>query len=247
MKRHSVCLLLVFATAIAVGPASACTNATAVGAFGFSYAATNGTGTQMDSVGQIVFDGVGNLSVTGTESTNGTIGTNTSTGTYTIATNCTGTATTQDTGNGHISHFKFVLDAGNKGFQLINNDAGFVLDGFGLAQGTVTCGLTGVKQTFALNLSGTGIGVGPVASVGRITLSGTGTLSGATTFNENGTLHAVSLTGTYTEASNCTGTAQVTLSGFPASNYSFVVVNSGKELLLIETDANTVVSGTMQH
>jgi hypothetical protein len=30
-------------------------------------------------------------------------------------------------------------------------------------------------------------------------------------------------------------------------HFSFVVVDCGKELLAIETDADTVVSGTLQH
>ena len=63
----------------------------------------------------------------------------------------------------------------------------------------------------------------------------------------NGTVAtATSITGTYTEAANCTGTLTITPHGFGTLNFAFVSVNSGKELLLLETDAGTEVNGTMQ-
>jgi hypothetical protein len=148
--------------------------------------------------------------------------------------------------NGKTASGVFFADNTNKGSQTIRTDHGFVKAGFIQAQGTVTCGLTGKKQTFALNLTGAGLTIGAVAGAGQVILNGSGSVSGTATFSENGTVTSASLSGTYTENSNCTGTAQITLSGFPASNYGFVVVNSGKELLLIETDTNTIVSGTMQ-
>ena len=39
---------------------------------------------------------------------------------------------------------------------------------------------------------------------------------------------------------------QISASGSRTSNYDFVVVKAGKELLLIEADSNTITSGTMQ-
>ena len=197
-------------------------------------------------MGQFTADGAGNLTGSQTTSENGVIVAQTYTGTYSVAKNCTGNLTVDFTGGGSATAY-FVFDNGKKGAQVIQTDEPQVLTGFLVAQGTGTCGLPGKKQTFALNVSGFGVGVGPVAAVGQITLSGTGTLSGKATNNINGTAtqNAV-VTGTYTENADCTGTAQVTLSGFPTSNYSFVVVNSGKEILLVETDSDTVVSGTMQ-
>lgn len=53
------------------------------------------------------------------------------------------------------------------------------------------------------------------------------------------------MTGNYTVSADCTGTAQITVSGFPTSNYNLVVVNGGKEVLVIETDANTIVTGNL--
>jgi len=67
--------------------------------------------------------------------------------------------------------------------------------------------------------------------------------------SENGTILTFtkeSVTGSYSVSANCTGTATITPEGQSALNFSFVVVNGGKELLAIETDADTVVTATLQ-
>jgi hypothetical protein len=73
-----------------------------------------------------------------------------------------------------------------------------------------------------------------------------GNLSGTETFSVNYVNTEASVTGTYTENANCTGTAQVTPSGGSAVNFNTVVVSGGKELLMLETDSNTLLGGTAQ-
>jgi len=148
--------------------------------------------------------------------------------------------------NGSTASDNFVIDNAKKGAQGIRTDSSVVKTGFVLAQGTVTCGLTGIKHNFAANLSGTVKGTGRIAYVGQVILDGNGNVSGALTRSLNGTIATVPVTGTYTENANCTGTAHITPSGHSTVNFNFVVVNVGLEMLLIETDAGTVVSGTMQ-
>jgi hypothetical protein len=70
--------------------------------------------------------------------------------------------------------------------------------------------------------------------------------SGSGTFDVGGTIRTASITGTYTEAANCTGTIEMTPKGSTTLNFAFVVVNAGKELLLVETDSNAAVAGNMQ-
>jgi len=41
------------------------------------------------------------------------------------------------------------------------------------------------------------------------------------------------------------GMATITPKGRPEMHFSFVVVDHGKEMLAVETDADTVVSGTL--
>ena len=54
------------------------------------------------------------------------------------------------------------------------------------------------------------------------------------------------VTGSYTVGTDCRGTATITPKGQPEMHFSFVVVDDGKEMLAVETDADTVVSGTLQ-
>jgi|SRR5882672_4342724 len=228
----------VLATMMAIGATSvACTNANLVGVWGYQVGA---------AVGQFTADGNGHLTGSQTVSQNGVIGTQTYTGTYSVAANCTGSLNLNITGGGTASA-TFVLDNLKKGAQIIDTDSGTVADGFGLVQGVVTCGLTGKKAIFAANLFGKIPNTGPIAYVAQLTLDGKGNVHGSGTFDVNGAIvTAPTIAGTYTENVDCTGTLQITPSGFSTLNFNFVVVNAGKEILLIETDNNTIVAGNMQ-
>jgi hypothetical protein len=239
MKFQKLCFAVtVLATMIAIGPTSvACTNANVIGVWGYQVGA---------AVGQFTADGTGNItSGSQTVSQNGVIGTQTYTGTYSVATNCTGSLTINFNGGG-TAHANFVLDNGKKGAQIIDTDSGTVAGGFGLVQGVVTCGLTGIKAIFAANLFGKIPNTGPIAYVAQVILDGSGKVSGRGTFDVNGAIVTAPITGTYTENADCTGTVKITPSGLSTLNFNFVVVNLGKEILLIETDANTIVAGNMQ-
>ena len=235
-KRSFV--VLVFATALAAGSASAtCSDATVTGVWGYIVGA---------AVGQFTADGKGNITKgSQTVSNNGTIVTQTFTGTYSVSANCTGSLTSNVKGGGSAS-LNFVLDDTNKGAQIILDESGKVASGFGLALGTVTCGLSGKKETFAADIFGKISGSEIVAYVAQVILDGKGNVSGSGTFDVNGTIDTTTITGTYTLSANCTGTAKITPSGGNPLNFNFVVVNGGKEILLIETDTGTVVGGYMQ-
>ena len=51
------------------------------------------------------------------------------------------------------------------------------------------------------------------------------------------------VTGSYTVAKNCRGRATITPKGRSEMHFSLVVVDGGNEMLAVETDADTVVSG----
>ncbi|HYA64433.1 MAG TPA: hypothetical protein VED66_14615 [Candidatus Sulfotelmatobacter sp.] len=243
-----ISVVLMFVVALAASSASAsCADVTVHGMWGILYGGQDSPGEQATIVGQATFDSAtGTVSGTLTKSKNGVIGSGPFTGTYAIAPNCTGTISI--TNGKKTENWNIVLDDSYRNSQLIRIDAGHVHDGFALAQSdNCGCGLTGGKQTFALNLTGEFNGTGPIAIVGRITLNGSGGLSGIETINVNGTISkGVAVTGTYTANTDCTGTAQITPTGFQTMNFNSVVVKGGTEQLLIETDINTTVSGTMQ-
>jgi len=229
--------IAVFAALAAVDSASAvCSNADLVGVWGYQVGS---------SVGQLSADGNGALTGSQTESDNGTIVTVTYSGTYSIAKNCTGKFKLNITGGG-TSTGNLVVYNGKKRMQIMITDPGKVASGFAAAQGISSCGFTGKKETFAANLSGMIPGIGSAAGVGQIILDGGGNISGSITWSVAGAITTSPITGTYSENADCTGTATITPSGSSASHYNLAVVNARSEVLLIETDANTVVTGSMQ-
>jgi len=237
--------VFVFAMTIAVGSASAavCSNASLNGVVGYITAGVlTGVGTSAASMGQVTYDGKGSFTATGTNSVDGAIAPVSFSGTYSIESNCTGSVTI--TSPNHAT-YNIVLDDMRKGYQLIETDGVYIASGFGIPQGTATCNFSGKKLTFAASLAGSAVGLGPVVSVSQVMLNGKGGLSGSATFDLAGTLESGDISGSYTANSDCTGTAQITLSGFTI-NFNLVAVNSGKELLAIETDNDTVVVGTFQ-
>jgi hypothetical protein len=252
MRFHRFsCGAFALVSVVASGSAFAktCTLASVSGVYGLFNTGTDGTGQPYASAGQLTADGKGGLTFNSiTTSHNGTISTNTGTGTYTVAKNCTGTVTVSPPGSGTANIYG---DTSDKGWQTIDTGSGttgHLHVGFATPQGTVTCGLTGKAQTFAINVSGTLIGTGAVNYTGQARIDGKGKVAGnILTLNLNGTIDAnVPITGTYTEASTCLGTMTITPSGLTPLNFNTVVVNAGKEWLLIETDNNTAVNGTMQ-
>ena len=250
MRIHTISVAFVFAITmtIAIRPASAaCSNATLKGVYGYYHGRPAGGSSIYSVLGQFTADGAGNLTGGVWEaSLNGSISSGSFTGTYSIAADCTGTLTfsTEDLSP---AHFNIALDDMHNGFQMIQSDNGFAQPGFGFLQGKVTCGLTGKKETFATNFLGL-LYPGPEieAISGQVTLDGKGNISGNETLSIGGTVSTVAVVGTYNEGGDCRGAAQITPAGFSLTNFDFVVVNGGKELLLIETDNNTLVAGTAQ-
>ena len=229
--------VLVFATIVAVGSSSAtCSNLTLNGVWGFFVGA---------AAGQFTSDGSGHITAgSATVSNGGTIVNITYTGTYSVATNCTGSLSLNITGGGTFTA-NFVLDQAKKGAQIIDTVSGENASGFGAAEGTVSCGLTGIKKTYAALLFGKIVASNTkVDYVLQVTLNGSGKVSGSGTFDVGGTITTSSISGTYTETSNCTGTAAIKV-GTSTLNFNFVVAASGKEIFAIESDNGTVVAGFM--
>jgi hypothetical protein len=227
------CIVLFFVASIVVGSASAlCSKASLTGVWGYQ------VGT---AVGQFTADGNGNITK-GSQVVHhkGTIQTQTFTGTYLVASTCTGSLTLKFTGNVTVTA-NFVLDNGNKGAQIIDTTPGEFAEGIGVAEGA-TCGLTGTFAALLLGKSGTS----PIAYVAQVILDGKGKVSGTGTFDVGGAVHNTPFTGSYAETSNCNGTIQMKPTGVGTLNFFFVVVNAGKELLLVEIDPSASVAGNMQ-
>jgi hypothetical protein len=174
-----------------------------------------------------------------------------------VSAGCTGTL--QLNSENLVSRtFNIVVNAGNNMFQIIETISGTHSPGFALAQGTGPCGLSGKKQVMSMNLVGGTVSDGQITSsedtVGQLTLNGKGSVvaPSAATFASNAGLSSnVPVTGTYTESvptsGGCTGTLAITRSDTGATlNFTTVVVDGGKEWMLLETDGGTITAGFIQ-
>jgi hypothetical protein len=226
--------------------AATCSNTSLSGTYGFLHDGTDSTGAPSSAaVSQITFDSnAGTFTVETTASHDGVIATESLTGTYTIASNCTGTGT----------------PTGATPFSIVVTSTGFLAlhafsEGFAVKQGFPSCINAGVQGSFGFETTGLFLAGAPatgwVGFIGELKFmvdsSGKGVISGHVTGSEGDTtLTFAPVTGSYKVDTDCTGTATVKLKGQPDMHFSLVVVDGGKEMLAIETDADTVVSGTLQ-
>ena len=226
--------------------AETCSDASLNGTYGFVHDGTDSNGAPATAAeSQITFDPTtGTFTVETTASHGGVIATESLTGTYTIASNCIGTGS--PTG---ASPFSIVVTS--KGFLAVHAFS----EGFAVKQGSPTCNNAGVEGRFGFETTGMFLAGAPatgwVAFIGELKLSvdasGGGVISGHIAGAEDSaTIAEEPVTGTYKVDKDCRGTATIAPKGQPEMHFSFVVVDCGKELLAVETDPDTVVSGTLR-
>lgn len=235
---------------------ASCSNSTVTGVYGFVGGGTNSNGLPTANLFEFTFDSsTGTFTGTGTNSTDGVIETGSVTGTYAVTSHCTATGTITFS-SGKTKSFSFVVTS-TGGLKEVDTDTGATNGGFALAQGSPTCTNAGVAGSYGFDAAGVFVTgapfAGPVGLIGELAFSvngsGDGVIAGAVAGSENGTILTFTgepVTGSYSVSTNCTGTVSITPKGQSALNYSFAVVNGGKELLAIETDTDTVVTATLQ-
>lgn len=110
------------------------------------------------------------------------------------------------------------------------------------------CSIATLQGTYAYTSTGSIIAppelAGPLAEVGTQTFDGNGGTTATATLSSNGTILALTITGTYTVNSDCTGTATLqVVSPFNATvHVYFVVRDSGNEFQAIETESGFVIT-----
>jgi hypothetical protein len=227
--------------------AATCSNASLSGTYGFLHGGTDSNGTPSSAaVTQITFD-----STTGTftgktkASHDGVITTFSFTGIYAIASNCTGTG----------------IPTGGSPFSIVVSSTGFLAlhlfsEGFAVKQGSPTCTNAGLNGSFGFETTGVFLpgapSIGAVAFIGELKLmvnsSGEGVIRGHVSSSEDGAFLTFSeepVTGSYRVGTDCRGRATIAPKGHSEMHFSFVVVGGGNEMLVIETDEATVLSGTL--
>jgi len=228
--------------------ATTCSNASLSGTYGFLHDGTDSDGTPATAaVSQVTFDSTtGTFTGETTASHDGVIATELPlTGTYAVASNCTGT------GN----------PTGGSPFSIVVTSTGFLAvhpfsEGFAVKQGSPTCTNAGAEGSFGFETTGIFLAgapaIGAVVFIGELKLtvdpSGEGVISGHVAGSEDGTILTFEeepVTGSYRVGTDCRGTVTITPKGLSEMHFSLVIVDGGNQMLAIETDADTVVSGTL--
>jgi len=223
--------------------AATCSNASVSGIYGSLGEGTNPEGQPEANLFQFKLDPSTGKFI-GTDETGASVS-----GTYEVASNCTVTGTTTKGGSTH----PFSAVVTSTGLQSVSGNPGATNGGFWVAQGSPTCTNAGVKGSFGFETTGVflaGAATGAVAFIGELKLtvnsSGEGVVSGQVASSEDSTfLTFERVTGSYKVDTDCRGWVTVKAKGLPEMRFHLVVVDGGKEMLVIETDADTVVSGTL--
>jgi len=250
-KTFRIVGMIVLASfALSSAAVATCSNASLSGTYGFLHGSTDSNGAPISAaVSQLTFDSTtGTFTGETTASHDGVITTFSFTGAYAIASDCTGTGTP----TGHNVFSFVVTPTGFLAVEPFNPTLGATSEGFAVKQGSPICTNAGVQGSFGLETTGVVLAptTGPVAFIGELKLtvkpSGEGVISGHVSGSKGAslTLAEEPVTGSYTVATDCTGTA-IRPRGHSEMHFSLVVVDRGKEMLAIETDSDTVVSGAL--
>lgn len=233
-----------------VGGLLTCTLSTISGPYGYAISgllSVSGKLTPFADYGSLVADGNGSFTGFSSESTGGTIASRTLSGSYSINANCSGTATFTDSLGNTLHVAVTVVDNGGE-IQFIQTDSGTVVSG--TAQRAPTgCDASAVSGPYTYAIGGwiaVAGGFEPFADAGRIVSDGKGNLTGKSTYSASGTIGRRTFTGSYAINSNCTGTATLKDSLGNNDTIAITIVNNGQQVLFIETDSGTVVSGGSQ-
>lgn len=225
--------------------AQRCSNTSLQGNYGYLVGGTTG-GTPVTIMGQLSADGAGGVTGYQSASYNGSIqDLLTLTGSYKISSKCVGTATLAPQGGTTATYNLTVLTSGK--VQLVAADNGTVQSGFALPQGVDSCSTAKTKGVFSLTENGAVVGQGPASFGGQWTLRGNGTIVGTRWGSVNGTISSGdAISGAFKIIKICQGGAVIGVNQESPIHLNLVVVNSEHEVLFMQTDAATVLSGTLE-
>ena len=86
----------------------------------------------------------------------------------------------------------------------------------------------------------------PFVEAVHFVFDGNGKFSGSSTADYGGTIFPVTFTGTYSVKPNCTGSLTADAGANGIIHRDLVIVDSGKEVEFVSTDAGLVISGYMK-
>ena len=210
--------------------------------------ATNG-GLAYAELGKLVADGNGGVSGRSTTSVGGSIASYSLSGTYSVQGNCTGTVTLS-VNSQFTETITFQIVDGGQSAVVAFSSSGAVVGGRAYRAvngGASQCGNASLTGAYGYLLSGLVSrqnGTFLYSDAGQVVSNGNGGMATISVANLGAGASQVSGIGTYSVATDCSGTAQVTNQNGTA-NYIFAVVEGGN-VLFLENDSGTAVGGTAQ-
>lgn len=196
----------------------------------------------LQAAGSATFDGQSKVTLSLTQNTlKGTGAAQTYSGTYTVQANCLGavTLTTGDTASFNL----LIYNQGN-GFLLAGTDATYNFTGGGSVASVNACATSKLAGVYSLNGTGFTLNSGAVNGVenatGLVQFDGKGGVTvNLTPSTSNGSGAAATLTGTYSIASSCLGTA--TLSD--AAGNSYTIAFSATSVSAVSVNGFDIIIG----
>jgi len=205
--------------------------------------ASGGGAAPYAELGKLVADGMGGVSGQSFASVNGQQTTYTLTGTYTVQPNCAGSISLSNSQTTNTLAFQIVNSG--EGMVVAIATSGAVVVGTASRQSAGTsaiqCGTGSLSGGYGYLLTGVA-GNSVYTNAGQFVADGNGNGSVASVTNVGGNVAQVTATGTYSVASDCSGTARVSNQNGTV-NYRFAIVRDGQSALFFETDAGATVSG----
>lgn len=253
MFRMRIIVLLLLASGIPaeaqprVGGLLTCAPSTISGPYGHAlsgFLVDSQRITPFADYGTLVADGNGSFSGTSTASTGGIIATRNISGKYSINTNCTGTATFGDS-LGNVLTLAFTVVDNGREIQFIQTDNGTVVSGKAQRRSSA-CDSSAFSGPYTYAIRGWVVAGGtyqPFADAGRIVADGNGALNGKSTYSASGAIGRRTFSGSYSIDSNCSGTAILRDNLGNVATLPITVVDGGQEVLFIQSESGTTISG----
>jgi hypothetical protein len=242
--------VLQFAGVSAPGVASGIGGVAVPASMALSYQqdASNGTNAvaPMAGAARLILDGNGNITGYSSENMAGQWIQGNVSGTYVVNTDCTFSFAITDS-NGNMQNFSGVLTGQSSAAMVLQTDPGTGVSGT-LKSARGLCQTSDISGSFGIQYAGTALPANsPYNSVGVITLDGQGNLTAAETRFSAGSSSQVQSAGSIVVNSDCSFTmalSSVSTSG-GAMNFFGIASADNKQLLIVQSDAATAVTGTM--
>ncbi|MDP9114780.1 MAG: hypothetical protein M3O20_14020 [Acidobacteriota bacterium] len=240
-------LVLLFAAAsISMEAQQACSNSLLSGTYFYlanGSVISGGQALPFAELSDFVFDGNGGVTGQAATSDNGTFASFSFTGAYAVQAGCTGTLTLTVNPPG-AGPFVFEVEDGGRSLSMAFSGMGAVILGraYQVTTGTVQCGRGLLTGSYGFEFMGVSPGGLRVAQEGQMVSDGDSALTLNGVSNSNGTTLPLTSAGNYSLRSDCAGSASITSSS-GNTNYLFAMVENGRRILFLETDAGTTISG----